>query len=106
MDEKNDRDELARAAVDVTRWIAQQGHPGALIGGLAVSMLVETRSTQDVDAIFYKEEPITPDIVDSLASCGLRPRYEGQGFVDFATDATSCCWNMWRRCVRSICRWA
>jgi hypothetical protein len=74
----------AAALQDVLNWLKAGKAPGAVIGGIAVSLLGEPRYTEDIDLVVVIDEPKQRKLVE------LAPKFNLAGRVpdvfDFARD--------------------
>jgi predicted nucleotidyltransferase len=73
---------LTAALRDVMRWLTGEGISGAIVGGVAASILGRPRMTRDVDAVILIEETGWRRTVESARSYGIEPRVED--VIDFA----------------------
>ena len=62
------------AMADVFRWLEAEGVGGAVIGGVAASLLGRARYTEDVDVFIILEEAKWGRLLESAARHGLAPR--------------------------------
>jgi len=62
------------AMADVFRWLEAEGVPGAVIGGVAASLLGRARYTKDVDVFVVLDAAKWDGLLRSAAEYGLVPR--------------------------------
>jgi hypothetical protein len=55
-------------------WFRAEGVPGACIGGVAVSLIAQPRTTQDIDALIWLEEDRWESFLKSGEKYGIVPR--------------------------------
>jgi hypothetical protein len=55
-------------------WFGAEGIPGTAIGGVAVSLLAQPRTTQDIDAVIWLEEDRWTSFLASGEKFGIFPR--------------------------------
>lgn len=65
---------LVGALRDLCRWLRAARVPGAIIGGVAASLLGRPRLTRDVDALVWLDEGRWPRFVEGGAAFGFVPR--------------------------------
>ncbi len=73
------------ALATLTEWLDTEKIPHAIIGGIAVSLLTEPRTTQDIDVTIWAEEVQIEDLLASATSVGLISRIDNP--LEFATQA-------------------
>ena len=73
---------LAAALQDLMEWLRGEGISGAVIGGVAASILGKPRLTRDVDAVILADDAGWDHVLDSSAAYGLAPRVDDA--LDFA----------------------
>ncbi len=73
------------ALATLTKWLDTEKIPHAIIGGIAVSLLTEPRTTQDIDVTIWAEEVQIEDLLASATSVGLISRIDNT--LEFATQA-------------------
>ncbi len=56
------------------RWLNGEAIPGAIVGGVAASILGRPRMTRDVDAVILADDIGWERVVDSAAAYGIAPR--------------------------------
>lgn len=66
--------DLIKAALDLTAFFESSGHVGAIVGGLAVGMVTDPRSTDDVDAVVWEGESRIEELISSAEEFGFDPR--------------------------------
>lgn len=65
---------LAGALADVSRWMSEESMEGAVIGGVAASLLGRPRLTRDVDALVLGDSVGWERILESAQRYGIAPR--------------------------------
>lgn len=65
---------LAGALADVMRWLTATEIRGAVIGGVAASLLGRPRLTRDVDALILGDEMGWDAVLESARAFGIAPR--------------------------------
>lgn len=73
---------LLAALADLTRWLNAERIPGAIIGGVAASILGRPRTTRDVDALVLLDDGDWSDVVATAAAHGIVPRIDDA--IEFA----------------------
>jgi hypothetical protein len=68
--------EFIDALRDLEEWLDQARAPHALLGGIAVSLIAQPRSTRDIDACISAEPPQWKPLIDSGKSHGFVPRVD------------------------------
>lgn len=69
----------------LSKWLVSENIPHTIIGGIAVSLLTEPRTTQDIDATIWSEEISIEVLLASAASVGIVSRIKSP--LEFATQA-------------------
>lgn len=64
------------ALADLSRWLVAEGIPGAVIGGVAASVLGRPRLTHDIDALAIVPEDEWQKVIESSALYGIEPRID------------------------------
>jgi predicted nucleotidyltransferase len=67
---------LAGALADVMRWLTETEIRGAVIGGVAASLLGRPRLTRDVDALVLGDEMGWDAVLESARAFGIAPRID------------------------------
>jgi hypothetical protein len=76
MSEPPEPTHLADALTALMRWLVGEGIDGAVIGGVAASILGRPRLTRDVDAVILAEDHGWDRLLDSAARYGMVPRID------------------------------
>ncbi len=76
---------LLAALGDLSRWLKSTQTPGAIIGGIAASILGRPRFTRDIDAVVLRAEEDWPEFLSSGQQFGFHPRRSDA--VEFARKA-------------------
>jgi len=61
---------------DLEKWLDNARAPHALLGGIAVSLIAQPRSTRDIDACISVEQNVWPAFIDSGKHHGFAPRVD------------------------------
>lgn len=69
----------------LSKWLVSENIPHTIIGGIAVSLLTEPRTTQDIDATIWSEEISIEVLLASAASVGIVSRIKSP--LEFASQA-------------------
>lgn len=75
-------DQMAEAMRGLTVWLTVAGVPQAIIGGVAVALVAQARTTHDIDAVIWLDLDRTEEFILSGANYGFVPRLSD--VVDFA----------------------
>jgi len=67
---------LAAAIADVASWLREGAGRGAIIGGVAASVLARPRVTRDIDCVVMANEDDVQTLLESAARFRLVPRVE------------------------------
>jgi predicted nucleotidyltransferase len=68
--------EFIDALRDLEEWLDETRTPHTLLGGIAVSLIAQPRSTRDIDACISVQPPLWKSLIDSGKSHGFAPRVD------------------------------
>jgi hypothetical protein len=61
---------------DLEKWLDEARAPHALLGGIAVSLIAQPRTTRDIDACIWVEHKLWASLIDSGSYHGFAPRVD------------------------------
>jgi hypothetical protein len=67
---------LRTALADLSRWLVAERIPGAVIGGIAASVLGRPRFTRDIDALAIVPEGEWQKVIETSTLYGIEPRID------------------------------
>ncbi|MCK4244116.1 MAG: nucleotidyltransferase [Candidatus Omnitrophica bacterium] len=74
MNKKLSLEPLYSALKDLVGWLQEGNSSGIIIGGVAVSLLSQPRTTRDIDALAFLDEAEWPAFLESGKKFGFQPR--------------------------------
>ena len=80
---------LINAIRELESTFAEMRLKGAVIGGVAVSLLSSPRMTHDVDILVILDIDDAPSLISGLASHGFRPQFDGMAEFAKSRDAVT-----------------
>jgi hypothetical protein len=80
-----EQSEMLEALAALSRWLIEEKVPYAVIGGVAISILTEPRTTKGIDVTVWLEETSNQALLKNAAAFGFASRIENP--LDFASQA-------------------